>query len=412
MGAITDQLLKMDVGQLEIVEEEDFAVDPGGGAYLETLGQIDVTNLIRMRQPHQALRQSVDDPHPDLFAPDGVVGPNATFQTKHYLAGYRATAPANVAEIAAGLNYPLALCLKALLGGQVAGQLDQTVADSTVAIIKGTDATNWNPGHALLVETPSGYEVAWVKDIGGAPGPDYTLRAKLAAAPVSGKTMFGGVNTWAANSLVTSCTIRWTGWMEGAETPLRVVCLGCVPESGEIQWDPQTQPTLSLTWRVAAALRQDDYNAGSVYQPWAYPRPEYLVAGGAALYQADGTKLNDLEAPTISISVMNDLKTYLSPTATYGIFTHKLGARRIVAKVRTDYLEENFGDESQLKLVHGSGPGHMVAIGMPRVYVENLSGPLDDQGYALADRELRALRYAGDTGSSAPANHLFNIALL
>ena len=287
------------------------------------------------------------------------------------------------------------------------------------------DASLIDAGHAFAIQTSAGYEAGFAKSATMATE-TIVPRLNFELAPANGSTVYGAITSYADASLDDSYSLRWTGWLEDTSTPLRFVASGAVPASAELSLDARALPIIVVTWRFATLTWSSGITPGSAYNAWAYgaagtinvPAPEAVVARRFVYYTAVDA-YTDLDTPTFKLNIDNDLQPFLDPNGPGGIKTFRRGPNySIRATVRLPYAGETWW-ESQTELgiqaTHGSQPGKMIAISLPRVHeVEPPGGPSDENGYAYATRVFEAVRYSSDTqpaGGQAADNRICAVAL-
>lgn len=433
MGSLGTSPPRLGIGELEICQETTFGT-PATYKFIQMCGQPDISGIHRQHFPSESLRGTWEKQFTHIMGPSGMVPLESSFQTSHYLSGFLGSLP-DAAGILAAYNsttgYPIAWLLRQLLGGQAYGGIgaEDAVTVSTVSSIDLTDldASLIDAGHCFSLPTAAaaGYEAAFVKSATMATEV-IVPRVNLEGAPTGGGTIYGGITSYATASLPDSCSLRWTGWLESASTPLRFVASGAVPASAEITLNPREQPKITITWRFATFTWTSGITPGSGYNLWAYgaagttevPAPETIVARRFVYYTAVDT-YTDLDTPTCVLNIDNDLQAFPDPNGPGGIKTWRCGPNRSHrCTVRLPYTGETWWEsqtQQGLQFTHGSQPGKMLAVSMPNVHpVEPPSGPSDENGYGYATWTFEAQRYTSDTepaGGQAADNRPMSIGL-
>lgn len=345
------------------------------------------------------------------------LAPGASITTRHYLGGFDGNIPGAAdypAAAHATTGFPLIWLLEAILGGKYTADNDPVQAvgvGSTDTDIKVADSSKYSVGEMITVNVSAvadgiKWESGFIKQI--VDGTTIKLRSALSAAPLADdpvgppiveRAVYGSNTCYDRSYLSDSYTLRWTGHKVGADTPLRVTLLGCVPASATITLETFGLPVLEVSWLVAAAGWEDASAVGATPQTWDYPQPEQVVGQRFVGGNAAVTFLSS----SATIEIDNGLYQIMTPGAEFGVYTCIKTAQTVTAAVRIPYSSFNrglFAEQSQFDFLSeiGTQPGKRVGLTLANSHVSEFSGPVSEGGVAYCDFTMRSLMYDDDTG--------------
>jgi hypothetical protein len=317
--------------------------------------------------------------------------------------------------------HPDALLFKLALG-DAAGEGYSTAnlgsgspADEGTTYTDGTAATNWI-GHAVSYPTAGLRTVAWLDDVNLAGSPDTASFIAATARDVITGTAYGSFVAWLSNTAQLPATFDWLG----SDANAHIRYSDGLPTSVRLIVATKTQPMVEVTKRF---LTWEPLGTGGAPTPAAYSYPQVPPTIGA-----NGTRLaingTDLCFATATLEIAQELAENECGGATEGVGSMSVTGRRVT-------LELVFLDDDLATIGVGSTtapgsalagplqldiatitPGRSASILIPApVLLEQPT--LQDLGGKVATRVLIGCKdYAGDTGSTAPADTPARVAWL
>ncbi len=376
---------------------------------------IEVTGPVVPPMPRETV--SVDTYRPGNTAANVVAGSKSggTISFSMWLHGISASAP-----VADPTVHPDATIIKNVLGsagadGYAASPNGVTTSSTTslINIVNGQADALWS-GFAQLAAGASTNVIWWNKtiDTGATPDTIVPLVTTLAEAPAAG-TAYGSFVCWLSTAALVPLTIDWCG--TDATAHVRYHDCGV------------SKVTLTMVSKQAIMAEVEFTfvswtNVGSGGAPadyaYAYPRiPPFIGANGARALFSGGSSICPQQ---IVVEMTQTLEEVPCASSTQGVSQLQWTDRAVkvsITRTVTDYSAAPWTDvagatPAALQVDGCNQVGRALSFVLPAPQLEEQPAPVAIGNLLGITQVFTPLYYAGDTGSTAPADTAFRIAFL
>ncbi len=338
-----------------------------------------------------------------------------TISFNMWLHGHSASTPSTDPTI-----HPDCIILKNVLGsagadGYIATPNGVTTGSTTslVNVVNG-QADAACAGYAQMAAGASTNVIWWAKTIDAGASPDTItpLVTTLAEAPAAG-TIYGSVVAWLSTAEIVPLTIDWCG----------------TDSTAHVRYSDCGVSKVTLTFVNKQAVMMDVEftfvtwdNVGSGGAPadyaYTYPRiPPFVGANGARALFSGGSSICPQQ---IVIEMTQTLDEVPCASSTQGVSQLKYSNRTVttaITRTPSDLSASPWTDvagatPNALQIDCGATPGRSVSVAMPAPQVKEQPAPAAVGNLLGLTTIYEPLYYAGDTGSTAPADTAFRIGFV
>lgn len=363
---------------------------------------LEVQGPIVPPMPRETL--SVDTYRPANTAPPRVPGSKAggTISFTIPLHGVSPTTPSDNPSI-----HPDATIIKALLGGGGADGYSATVTGGTAATPTDSGIPVAHAGYASLYPLSSGYSIGWNSVV--TLNTSSALLVSLSASPAAG-TALGSYVLWLSNTAASPLTIDWLG----TDSTAHVRYYDALPSKITITLAAKQTPVMEVEFTF---LNWDNVGSGGAPSDYAYgyPRiPAFIGANGARALFAGGSSICPAK---VVIEMTQTLEQAECGSADQGVDSLVWSDRMVrmsVTRNPTDLSATPWTDapgdvKAALQVDACTTPGRGFGAIMPLPQVAEQPAPVANGNLLGLTSVYEATIFAGDTGTTAPADTPFRL---
>lgn len=363
---------------------------------------LEVQGPIVPPMPRETL--SVDTYRPANTAPPRVPGSKAggTISFTIPLHGVSPTTPSDNPSI-----HPDATIIKALLGGGGADGYSATVTGGTAATPTDSGIPVAHAGYASLYPLSSGYSIGWNSVV--TLNTSSALLVDLAGTPASG-TALGSYVLWLSNTAASPLTIDWLG----TDSTAHVRYYDALPSKITITLAAKQTPVMEVEFTF---LNWDNVGSGGAPSDYAYgyPRiPAFIGANGARALFAGGSSICPSKVVIEMTQTLNEAECGPATSGVDSLAWSDRMVRVSVTRNPTDLSATPWTDvagdvKAALQVDACTTPGRAFGMVMPLPQVAEQPTPVANGNLLGLTSVYEATIFAGDTGTTAPADTPFRL---